>query len=318
MSNKQLKDEIIALAKSNWADIVGFAPASRFEDDDPIFRIMPEVKTVICLAFRNLRGSYRGVEEGTTYYQYSTMSVENMEETVMPMTRIKVANLIESYGYTALPQRRQQRIMKEENETNPEMIFDSIFRNIEAEPQMDFERSAMLCGIGEIGLHGGLINDEFGPMIRYCFILTDAEIEPDEVKKPHLCDKCGECMKACPGKAITEDGVENSWQCAVYYNGASGITNPFMSPGAYADLENRLEVIAGEAQVTPERAWDILKKTHFYPPIGHFYSTSLCGRACHRACYVHLEEKGALTREFHGKFRKREPWHFSIEDYDVL
>ena len=56
------------------------APASRFDKNDPIFQIMPETKTVIGLAFRVLRGIYRGIAEGSTYYQYTTMAVENMEE----------------------------------------------------------------------------------------------------------------------------------------------------------------------------------------------------------------------------------------------
>lgn len=318
MKKESLKEAVISAARSAQVDIVGFAPAERFSKDDPIFQIMPEVKTVVCLVFRTLRGSFRGVEEGTTYYQYSTMGVENMEENIMPGARIKVANLIESYGYTAIPQRRQQRIMSDADSTNPEVIYNAIHRNVTAEPEINFEKCAELCGVGEIGLHGGLLTDEFGPMVRYCFILTDAEIEPDEVKKPHLCDRCGECAKACPGGAITDEGVENRWQCAVYYNGASGITNPFMSPAAYPDLEDRLKVIAGEAEVTPERAREILAKTYFYPPIGHYYSSCICGRACYRACYVHLEEKGLLTRDFKGKFRKREPWKFNIEDYDVL
>ena len=34
-----IRDEIITLAKENWADRVGFAPASRFAADDPIFQI---------------------------------------------------------------------------------------------------------------------------------------------------------------------------------------------------------------------------------------------------------------------------------------
>ena len=93
-----MKQKIIDLAKENWADLVGFAPASRFDKDDPIFKILPETKTVICLAFRVLRGVYRGVEEGTTYYQYTTMGVENMEETVMPMASLLVSNLIEREG----------------------------------------------------------------------------------------------------------------------------------------------------------------------------------------------------------------------------
>ena len=56
-----MKDRIIQIAKENGADIIGFAPAERFSKDDPIFKIMPETKTVIGLAFRILRGIYRGI-----------------------------------------------------------------------------------------------------------------------------------------------------------------------------------------------------------------------------------------------------------------
>ena len=81
-------EEIIDLAKKCDADIVGFAPASRFDKNDAIIKIFPNTKTVIGLGFRILRGFFRGVEEGTTYYQYTTMGVENLEETMMPMAAI--------------------------------------------------------------------------------------------------------------------------------------------------------------------------------------------------------------------------------------
>ena len=42
-----MKNRIIEIAKENWADAVGFAPASRFDADDPIFKIMPETKKVV-------------------------------------------------------------------------------------------------------------------------------------------------------------------------------------------------------------------------------------------------------------------------------
>ena len=106
-----MKDRIIAIAKANGADIVGFAPADRFDPDNAIFKILPGTKTVIGLAFRVLRGIYRGIEEGSTYYQYTTMAVENMEETIMPMAQLKVAMYIEQQGALALPQRRHQQIM---------------------------------------------------------------------------------------------------------------------------------------------------------------------------------------------------------------
>ena len=97
-----MKNKIIEIAERYDADIVGFAPASRFDKDDAIFKIMPSVKTVIGLGFRVLRGIYRGVEEGTTYYQYTTMGVENLEETVMPLALINVANVIEEEGFEAI------------------------------------------------------------------------------------------------------------------------------------------------------------------------------------------------------------------------
>lgn len=310
-----MKDKIIELAKANGADIVGFAPASRFESDNPIFKIMPETKTVIGLAFRVLRGIYRGIEEGSTYYQYTTMAVENMEETIMPMAQLKVAMMIEENGFIALPQRRHQQIMAEENSTNPEVAYDAIYRGKTAETQMDFLDAAVKCGLGEKGFHNALLSDEFGPMVRYCFILTDAEIEETDVVKPHICDNCGKCKEACPGKAIDEAGNVDAWQCAVYYNGANGTKNPFMPPDAFAGMEDRIKIIAGEAKVTPETAKAILDKIYFYPPAQHAYQCSICGRACDVACYIHLEEKGILTKSFKTPFRKREEWKYDVEDF---
>lgn len=150
---------------------------------------------------------------------------------------------------------------------------------------------------------------------RTVVILTDAEIAPTEEIKPHLCDKCGKCMKACPGGAIDENGNVEPWQCAVYYNGANGTKNPFMPPDAFDGIDNRLEIIAGEAKVTPETARKILDKIYFYPPAQHAYQCSICGRACDMECYVHLEEKGVLKKKFKTPFRKREVWRFSKDDF---
>ncbi len=313
-----MKQRITEIAKENQADIVGFAPISRFETSDPVLKIMPEAKTVICLVFRTLRGMYRGIEEGTTFYQYSTMAVENMEETIMPGAALRVANYIESEGYTALPQRRHLQIMSEPDSTNPEMLHDQIYRNRPEENQMNFLDSAVKCGVGEKSLHGTLLTDDFGPMVRYCFVLTDAKIEPDDIIEPHLCDGCGDCVRACPGKAIASDGSVDPWQCATYYKGASGIKNPFMNPDAFPDIEDRLALIAGDARISPERAKEILGNLAFYPPVGQNYCASICGRACDMDCYVHLERKGVLKKKFETEFRKREKWAFDIKDFDVL
>jgi epoxyqueuosine reductase QueG len=268
-----MKQELIELAVKCGADLVGVAPASRFPSGHKIRRIYPQVKSVVGLAFRCLRGSYRGVEEGTTYYQYTTMSVENIEETVMPVALVRLANFIESKGFTAVPQRRHQTIMEEADGMNPEVAYDSITRNRPQEPQFDFADAAVRCGLGELGFHGALLTEDFGPLQRVCFILTDAAIEPDPVRDAHLCDRCGACAAGCPGKCVDPaTGKIDPWRCAVYYNGANGTRNPFMPPGAFSGFEDRLAVIAGEAEIDPEKARRILDEIYFYQPAQHSYN----------------------------------------------
>ena len=312
-----MRNKIIDCAKRYDADIVGFAPATRFAKDDPIFQVFPETKTVIGLGFRVLRGIYRGVEEGTTYYQYTTMGVENLEETVMPLALINVSNLIEEEGFEAIPQRRNQLIMNTCGDTNPEVDYTDIYRGVQAEHQIDFLNCAVQCGLGEKSMINSLLNKDYGPFIRYCFILTDAELEETVLEEPYLCDHCGECIKACPGKAIASDGTTDSWRCAVYYNGANGSKNPFMPPEAFSDFENRMDIINGTAEFGPDEARNILDNIYFYPPAKHFYRTSICGRACDRACYIHLEEKGILQKSFVRKFREKEDWKLSTKQFET-
>ena len=312
-----MREKIIEIAKKYDADLVGFAPASRFGKEDAVFKIFPEVKTVIGLGFRVLRGIYRGVEEGTTYYQYTTMGVENLEETVMPLTLINVANFIEEEGFEALPQRKNPLILNEEGTTNPEVDYTDVYHGVKAENQLDFLNCAVQCGLGEKSKIGSLLTPEYGPFIRYCFILTDAEIEPTPLAEPHLCDNCGECIKACPGHAIAENGETDSWRCAVYYNGANGTKNPFMPPDAFPGFENRMDIINGTAEFNADEAKEILDNIYFYPPAKHFYRTSICGRACDRACYIHLEEKGVLTKGFKRPFREKEDWKLSTTQFET-
>ena len=314
-----MKKRIIELAKKCDADLVGFAPASRFDKDDAIFKIFPGVKTVIGLGFRVLRGIFRGVEEGTTYYQYTTMGVENLEETVMPMALIRVSNLIEEEGFIALPQRINPMILNEDGTTNPEVDYTDVYHGVKAENQLNFVDTAVKCGLGEKSLIGSLLTSEFGPFIRYCFILTDMELEATPILDTKLCDSCKECIKACPGKAINDNGEIDCWRCAVYYNGANGSKNPFMPPEAFYnfDEEKRMAIINGTFEFDTEGAKEILNNIFFYPPAKHFYRTSICGRACDRACYIHLEERGLLTKSFNRPFRKGKDWELSTEQFKL-
>jgi len=90
-----------------------------------------------------------------------------------------------------------------------EVIFDGKGANL-----FSNRHAAVAAGIGEFGWNSLLITPDAGPRVRFVTVLTEAEIEPDEMYsgKP-ICerDKCPEpllCAKVCPLQAIPlKEGV---------------------------------------------------------------------------------------------------------------
>jgi epoxyqueuosine reductase len=75
--------------------------------------------------------------------------------------------------------------------------------------------AAVEAGLGIFGKSRLLITPRFGPRQRLAAIVTDAELEPDRKLTPdeasQLCPPgCTACVHACPGKAISRDGL--SWE----------------------------------------------------------------------------------------------------------
>lgn len=65
---------------------------------------------------------------------------------------------------------------------------------------------AVDAGLGELGRHGLLITQKFGPRVRISKVLTNLPLVPDEAIEfgvREMCDFCSRCAKACPGQAIS-------------------------------------------------------------------------------------------------------------------
>jgi ferredoxin len=322
-----IKQKITDYAKMRGADLVGFSSIERFRDlpreKNPL-TIFPETKTVIGLGFRVLRGMLRGIEEGSTFYHYTTLGIELLEDVYMPDIMLEMCSKIEDMGYIGVPQKKTQLLMDDEDNTNPEMNYQDIYRNTR-QTQLDFTYAALACGLGELGMSGTILTDEFGPFQRFCFILTDAIIDEDKLYKPHLCDKCGLCAGACPGHALGQEESYpmllaqeykiyklDTWQCAAYTQGANMQKNPFMPKDALKGMPDRMDILTGEKRLSKDQAKAVMDQLVFYPLFRHNYAMSVCGRACDRACYSHLEEKGLLKRSFINKFRDKDEWKLDI------
>ena len=299
LNAKMLRDAAFSLG----ADLFGIGDLSLFEGcpagRDPRM-ILPHGRCIVGAGFRVPRGLYEAMAQGTQYYNYTTLGVKYPDEELAEIFLLKLAAMIEDEGYDACVQRNVSNLrIKGDKSQNPE-LFDT-YELIHAEPVepgkpapdviLDFAECARITGLGRAGMRGAILTPEFGPFVRFVFIVTDAPLECDPPFEGDLCDRCGACAAACPGNAIDERGTD-SWQCSVYYRGAHK-SNPYMTPDFLSDDPRREAILAGEYRFDAESARKIYPRLNFLPQFSG-YVPCLCGKACDVACFRHLKEKGLI------------------------
>lgn len=65
------------------------------------------------------------------------------------------------------------------------------------------KHAAQAAGLGTIGRHSLLITPEFGSMVLLGMVLSEQELEPDEMKE-NICDNCNLCVESCPVNALED------------------------------------------------------------------------------------------------------------------
>lgn len=261
--------------------------------------ILPNAKSIIGFGFVVPKGLYKAMEQGNHHYTYTTMGVKYLDEEFAEIFLLKMGGMIENEGYDACLQKAIPNLrIKGDKSTNPETVDTYELIHAEAvapgkpapDVIIDFGKAAKACGLGEMGRSGKIVNREFGPFMRYCFIITDAPLDFDEPLEETICDNCGACAEACPGHAIGEEGLD-SWQCSVYYKGAHK-SNPFMTEDFLKDDPEREQILNGDKRFDAESARELYPKMNFLPNTQWGYAPCLCGKKCDIACYKHL--KGAF------------------------
>lgn len=257
--------------------------------------ILPNAKCIIGFGFAVPKGLYKAMKYNAQYYTYTTMGVKYIDEELAEIFLLKMGAIIENEGYDACLQKAIPNLrVKGDKTTNPEVMdtYELISEPVEeGKPApdviIDFGKAARTCGIGESGLSGKIINREYGPFMRYCFIITDAPLDCDAPLSESVCDRCGKCIAACPGNAISENGLD-TWQCSVYYKGAHK-SNPFMTDDFLKDDPDRHAVLNGEKRFDSAAARAIYGQMRFLPNTQWGYSPCLCGKKCDIACYEHIK-----------------------------
>lgn len=258
-------------------------------------QILPNAKCIIGFGFVIPKTLFNNMNRGIQHYTYTTLGVKYPDEELAEIFLLKIGGMIEDKGYDACLQKSVPNLrIKGDKATNPEVVdtYELVHATSVAPGKptpdviIDFGKAAKACGIGEKGLSGKILSPKYGPYIRYCFIITDAPLEPDEPITDPICDNCGACIEACPGHAIDENGLD-TWQCSVYYKGAHR-SNPFMTDEFLKDDPQREAILNGEKRFDAVSAREIYPKLNFLPNTQWGYSPCLCGKVCDFACYEHL------------------------------
>jgi len=314
LTSSKLKE----FAKSAGADLVGIASIDRF-DKAPLemhpCTIFPETKSVVVLGARILRGSFRGIKEGTEWSSYWIYGYGAGIYGVLNEATLKTRLFIESYGWEAveapgiatLPEMGPARKPVTPDRCPPDVTIS-------------FRLAAAAAGLGEIGYSKVFLTPQFGPRQRFTVILTDAPLCPDPVFKGKICTRCMKCVDKCPAGAISREktisveieGRTFEWgdidygKCKLTHWGFNRNTSPFVVkdlPGFHLNIAKQ-QMTWREAY---DFGWTLAERVNYISLVSRGISEigqvgrpgSICGGiGCIQACSEQLENSGIIKRNY--------------------
>ncbi|MFW5839325.1 MAG: hypothetical protein ACOCZE_01965 [Planctomycetota bacterium] len=291
-----LTESVRAAAIEAGADLVGFAPISRFDNAPEEFHprtIYPPTRTLIALAVRQPRGALHAVEEGSYWQAYNCDSYWYLNEVHAPRMLREICMHLEQSGHTSVPVHNPfhphtGRQIREDAPHGPDGM-------------VSLRMMGVAAGLGELGLSKIFLTPEFGPRQRVFAGFTDAELTPTPLFTGRVCDECGACARECEAGAIpaardvkmTIDGVEYSHglldceACGRVHRGDDPRFSPFHN---------------GSEQAGQSPSYNQFSQRRFR-------HLAICvGRGCLWACLDHLEKTGRISTRFKTPFIRRQRW----------
>ena len=222
MIDRVLTEAVRADILGSGMDLVGFAPATRWEHAPELLRptaILPEARTVVVC----------GIHITDTWTE---MGGEPEPQDASPGGWLDQNSLLDRVAY------RTARLLHNAGRRAIAVASSNIWRyrstpGLDAvfAPDLSHIYAAVAAGLGELGWHGLTITPEFGARCRFISIVTDAVLTPSPLYKgPPLCDLCMACVKACPTLSMSQDlgptrelriedrvyrfSGKNLWRCA--------------------------------------------------------------------------------------------------------
>ena len=82
---------------------------------------------------------------------------------------------------------------------------------------ISLKHAAELAGLGVIGKNYLLTNPQYGNLLWFSAVLTDAELIPDEKAELTICGSCNQCVDACPVSALDNLAAFGKKGCSQFF-----------------------------------------------------------------------------------------------------
>ncbi|MEW6367013.1 MAG: tRNA epoxyqueuosine(34) reductase QueG [Acidobacteriota bacterium] len=156
----------------------------RVEQREDVRRLIPGVKSVVCVALN----SYNSVPGGSG-----------------------VATYARNVDYHLIFAEKLRRLAEQIRTIIPLCSVRAF-----CDTSAVLERAwAERAGIGWIGKNAHLMSRRFGAWLLLGGLLVDRELRPDQ-SHPNMCGRCDRCLRACPTGAIRADYTVDSRRCISY------------------------------------------------------------------------------------------------------
>ena len=336
LTSQMIKDRAAELG----IDCIAIGNIERFKDAPPLMSpssYFPGAKSVIAIAMRIPRGTYRGIEEGTHWHNYTFYSYNKLNTLFRPRLTYELACFIEDHGWEAVP---HYPAVPEGQSTTREPVAEG---KLPPEVVCSVRVIAAGCGLGEIGFSKVFLTEKFGPRVRLGLIFTDCELEHDPILDTGtICLHCGACTRECPGNAIPSvkdeeerlhvnfGGEKEIWygdvrmgRCTMTHHGLNEECSPFLKK----EFPN-FSFHVRDSEITEEEAyilsytiargkWSRKPETrslveYYDYVLSHTTYYAICGaKGCIRACMDMLERSNRIENKFHNKFYYKKSWNLN-------
>jgi epoxyqueuosine reductase len=199
-------DNIKRYAAEKGADLVGIASVDRFAGYPEGRRpqdLLPDTRSVIVVGVRVLADTIKPNLLLSALHHITLNLYHNQ-------IAYDVGRLLDDHDFKAVVVPHRIGNLDPDLRKSPDYmnIYPRLFC-------VSTRHAAVEAGLGIFGKSRLLITPRFGPRQRLAAIVTDAELTPDEKITPEearrLCPPhCTACVDACPGQAISSEGL--TWE----------------------------------------------------------------------------------------------------------